>query len=222
MNLLAITASQNVGHIDWEPYIPMIFTRLLRSLDLPVCYKSMKSARNQTLWSSSVASKSHYTLKIIASTFNRQTDFMNYILFAVWIASVLSPKSSAQHYLSKFLGAVESYLHPANSGKWVHAISEVVVQLPKYLFDRLIYERYKPHPWKRSAPGSKIFIYLCNCENLMGKKNNIINSILNYRGASSHRKLFDIIRGIIQADRFTGHVFTHECYRYRKNFQAFS
>lgn len=57
MNLLAITASQNVGHIDWEPYIPMIFTRLLRSLDLPVCYKSMKSARNQTLWSSSVASK---------------------------------------------------------------------------------------------------------------------------------------------------------------------
>lgn len=57
MNLLAITASQNVGHIDWEPYIPMIFTRLLRSLDLPVCYKSMKSARNQTLWSSSVASE---------------------------------------------------------------------------------------------------------------------------------------------------------------------
>lgn len=57
MNLLALTASQNVGYIDWEPYIPMIFTRILRSLDLPVCYKSMKSARNQTLWSSSVASK---------------------------------------------------------------------------------------------------------------------------------------------------------------------
>lgn len=63
MNLLALTASQNVGHIDWEPYIPMIFTRILRSLDLPVCYKSMKSARNQTLWSSSVASNArlfHY------------------------------------------------------------------------------------------------------------------------------------------------------------------
>lgn len=57
MNLFAITASQNVGYIDWEPYIPMMFTRILRSLDLPVCYKNMKSARNQTLWSSSVACK---------------------------------------------------------------------------------------------------------------------------------------------------------------------
>lgn len=68
---------------------------------------------------------------------------------------MLSPKSSAQHYLSKFLGAVESYLHPANSGKWVGVISEVAVQLPKYLFDRLVYERYKPHPWKRAVPGKK-------------------------------------------------------------------
>lgn len=67
---------------------------------------------------------------------------------------MLSPKSSAQYYLSKFLGAVESYLHPANSGKWVGSISEVVVQLPKYLFDRLVYERYKPHPWKKAVPGN--------------------------------------------------------------------
>lgn len=71
---------------------------------------------------------------------------------------MLSPKSSAQYYLSKFLGAVESYLHPANSGKWVGSISEVVVQLPKYLFDRLVYERYKPHPWKRAVPGNGVHL----------------------------------------------------------------
>lgn len=65
---------------------------------------------------------------------------------------MLSPKSSAQHYLTKFLGAIESYLHPANSGKWLNVISEIVVQLPKYLFDRLIVERYKPHPWKKQTP----------------------------------------------------------------------
>lgn len=57
MNLIAVTACQNVGHIDWEPYIPMIFTRIMRSLDLPVCYKNTKSARNQSLWSSSIASE---------------------------------------------------------------------------------------------------------------------------------------------------------------------
>lgn len=71
MNLLALTASQNVGHIDWEPYIPMIFTRILRSLDLPVCYKSMKSARNQTLWSSSVASNSNLLFRFIISVLER-------------------------------------------------------------------------------------------------------------------------------------------------------
>lgn len=70
MNLIAITASQNVGQIDWEPYIPMIFTRILRSIDLPVCYKSMKSARNQNLWSSSVASKQNYHFFIYFLLFN--------------------------------------------------------------------------------------------------------------------------------------------------------
>lgn len=68
MNLIAVTASQNVGHIDWEPYIPMIFTRILRSIDLPVCYKNMKSARSQTLWSSSVASKQFF-FSINSATF---------------------------------------------------------------------------------------------------------------------------------------------------------
>lgn len=75
------------------------------------------------------------------------------IVVTVWIAYVLSPKSSAQQYLTKFMDAIESYLHPANSGKWLSVISEIVIQLPKYLFDRLIAERYKPHPWKRPTPG---------------------------------------------------------------------
>lgn len=74
-------------------------------------------------------------------------------MILVWIASVLSPKSSAQEYLAKFLGAIESYLHPANCGKWDYIISEIIVQTPKYLFDRLVVERYKPHPWKRPTPG---------------------------------------------------------------------
>lgn len=149
MNLIAVTACQNVGHIDWEPYIPMIFTRIMRSLDLPVCYKNTKSARNQSLWSSSIASMIFFC----SSNFVLLNYCPNFPpLNLVWIASVLSPKSSAQHYLTKFLGAIESYLHPANSGKWLNMISDIVIQLPKYLFDRLIVERYKPHPWKKQTP----------------------------------------------------------------------
>lgn len=54
--------------------------------------------------------------------------------------------------MNKLLGAIESYVHPANSGKWLTTISEIVVQMPKYLFDRLIAERYKPHPWRKPTP----------------------------------------------------------------------
>lgn len=56
MNKIAGLASENIGLIDWEPYIPVIFTRILRSLELPVCYKNTKSSRNQSLYPSSVAS----------------------------------------------------------------------------------------------------------------------------------------------------------------------
>lgn len=151
MNLIAITASQNVGQINWEPYIPMIFTRILRSLNLPVCYKNMKSGRNQSLWSSSIASNDFFKIRSSSRTIVILMQNI-YLIFLVWIASVLSPKSSAQEYLTKFLGAIESYLHPANCGKWDYIISEIIVQTPKYLFDRLVVERYKPHPWKRPTP----------------------------------------------------------------------
>lgn len=55
MNKIGALASENIGLIDWEPYIPVVFTRILRSLHLPVCYKNTKSSRNQCLFASSVA-----------------------------------------------------------------------------------------------------------------------------------------------------------------------
>lgn len=84
----------------------------------------------------------------------------NICLLIVWITSTLGPNTSCQKYLKQFLGAIESYLHPANSGKWVSAISEIIVQLPKFFFDRLIRERYKKHPWKMPVPGKCHYIFL--------------------------------------------------------------
>lgn len=55
MNLIAPTARNNIGKIDWEPYMATIFTRIMRSLELPVTYKNMTSSRNQNLSSSSTA-----------------------------------------------------------------------------------------------------------------------------------------------------------------------
>uniref|UniRef100_A0A6B2EKU9 Proteasome activator complex subunit 4 n=1 Tax=Phlebotomus kandelakii TaxID=1109342 RepID=A0A6B2EKU9_9DIPT len=125
MNLMASTSSHNIGRIDWEPYLPVMFTRILRSVDLPVVYKNIGSSRNQNLWASSVS---------------------------MWIVSILGPKSTGQKYLDKFMGTIESYLHPANSGKWVHYLSDILVQLVKYFEGRLIAERYRKPSWMRRVP----------------------------------------------------------------------
>lgn len=125
MNIIATMSSQTIGQIDWEPHIPIMFARILRSLDLPVCYKGIKVQRMPTMWSSSAA---------------------------LWIVSTLGPNSSTQANLTKFLVAIESYLHAANSGKWVITIGEVLVRLPKYFIDRLERERYRKVCWKKPIP----------------------------------------------------------------------
>lgn len=55
MNLIGPTARNNIGKIDWEPHMPIIFTRIMRALDLPVTYKNITSSRNQHLTLSSAA-----------------------------------------------------------------------------------------------------------------------------------------------------------------------
>nr|XP_029734187.1 proteasome activator complex subunit 4B isoform X2 [Aedes albopictus] len=122
MTIFATVGFKNIGYIDWEPYIPTMFARILRSIDFPVSYKSTKSSKLQGLAPQSIA---------------------------IWIVSVLGPKSSAQQYLNKFMATIESYLHPANMGKWVSMLGEILIQLPKYFFDRLILERYRKHPYRK-------------------------------------------------------------------------
>lgn len=54
MHIIAKVAAQNIGFIDWEPHISTMFARILRSIDLPVTYKGIKSAKKPNLWTSSI------------------------------------------------------------------------------------------------------------------------------------------------------------------------
>ncbi|KAG8123071.1 hypothetical protein E2320_018500 [Naja naja] len=45
VNLFARLATDNIGYINWDPYIPKIFTRILRSLNLPVGSNQMMVPR---------------------------------------------------------------------------------------------------------------------------------------------------------------------------------
>lgn len=45
MALMARLAKRNCGRIDWEPFMDVMFTRIMRSLKLPVLYKSSAPRR---------------------------------------------------------------------------------------------------------------------------------------------------------------------------------
>ena len=40
--LVTKLAYNNIGYIDWEPYIPLMFTRFVQSINFPVCYKKLR------------------------------------------------------------------------------------------------------------------------------------------------------------------------------------
>lgn len=55
MWLMANLASNNIGYIDWEPYIPIMFTRFLRSFNLPVNYKQYQAPKHHKMETSAIS-----------------------------------------------------------------------------------------------------------------------------------------------------------------------
>lgn len=86
--LMARLARCNIGYIDWEPYIPLMFTRFLRSLNLPVSYKNVQSSKHHKLDPSAIA---------------------------LWIVSVVvsqfKPLRSCYHFASASLLSLELLFH---------------------------------------------------------------------------------------------------------------
>ncbi|KZC11232.1 Proteasome activator complex subunit 4 [Dufourea novaeangliae] len=125
MYLMARLASHNIGYIDWEPHIPLMFTRFMKCLRLPVTY-------NQTQ--------------------RRKYHKIETCPMSIWIASVLGHGSSAQMYLEKFLKTIETYFHPANTGWWLDKLKELLIKLPYYFITRLHKERYPKPTWETPVP----------------------------------------------------------------------
>lgn len=125
--LFARLASENIGYIDWEQYIPTIFTRLLYSFNLP-------GSTNKT------------QVKIIINT-GIDTNAV-----VVWIVSMLGGKSSCQKHIAHFFKAVESYYHPSNNGRWMTRLQRLLHKLPTALVKRLNRERYPQRTWETPIP----------------------------------------------------------------------
>ncbi|XP_018011103.1 proteasome activator complex subunit 4A isoform X2 [Hyalella azteca] len=110
-------AWRNIGIIDWQKDLPLFFTKLLRSLGLPVGYRGM------------------------AGSGARHCDSTNVAMF---IVANLGGGSCCQEQLSRFIGVVESYLHPSNSGHWTSTILDIFCKITLYFNKRINREQRPP------------------------------------------------------------------------------
>ncbi|XP_035261773.1 proteasome activator complex subunit 4B isoform X1 [Anguilla anguilla] len=130
VNLFARLANDNIGYIDWDPYIPKIFTRFLRSLNLPVGASQLLVPRYLT---------NAYDIGHVA----------------LWISSMLGgPSKQAQKQLSGLFNSIATFFHPSNNGRWLMKLMKLLQRLPATVVRRLHRERYQCATWLPAVPDS--------------------------------------------------------------------
>ncbi|XP_052006994.1 proteasome activator complex subunit 4A-like isoform X1 [Xyrauchen texanus] len=130
VNLFARLANDNIGYIDWDPYIPKIFTRILRSLNLPVGSSQMLVSRYLT---------NAYDISHVV----------------IWISALLGgPSKQTQTQLSGLFNSIASFFHPSNHGRWLMKLMKLIQRLPASVVRRLHRERYQTPSWLSPVPKS--------------------------------------------------------------------
>ncbi|XP_020294665.1 proteasome activator complex subunit 4A-like, partial [Pseudomyrmex gracilis] len=123
--LMGRLARDNIGYIDWNPHLPVMFSRFIRYLNLPVMYKNVSDNRKSTFRIAPIS---------------------------WWIVGALGNGSDAQKYLNKFLKTIETYIYPANYKRWTKKLTKFLSILTDEFLIRLRKERYNNPTWETSIP----------------------------------------------------------------------
>uniref|UniRef100_A0A4W6FG58 Uncharacterized protein n=1 Tax=Lates calcarifer TaxID=8187 RepID=A0A4W6FG58_LATCA len=128
VNLFARLANDNIGYVDWTPYIPTIFTRILRSLNLPVGVSQIVAPRYLT----------------------NSYDIGHLVL---WITALLGgPGNPAQKELTCLFNSIASFYHPSNHGRWQSRLMRLLQRLPASVVRRVHRERHAAPSWITLVP----------------------------------------------------------------------
>lgn len=91
MWIMTSIARFQIGHIDWDPYVPTMFVRFQRTLQLPVTFKQRQLGKQHKIDTSAIA---------------------------IWIICALNGNNNtAFFHFEKLMQSIESYYHPANIGR---------------------------------------------------------------------------------------------------------
>ncbi|CAF4504295.1 unnamed protein product, partial [Rotaria socialis] len=124
INIFSFVAWCNIGYIDWEPWMPKIFTRILKSFSLPVANVHV-SSRVQ-----------NYSISITAT----------------WIVAMMGNGSSCLQYLTDLFTAIKSFYHPSNTGEFQQDLVSFLSKLSQAFVDRLHLERKADSVWHFNPP----------------------------------------------------------------------
>ncbi|XP_061562704.1 LOW QUALITY PROTEIN: proteasome activator complex subunit 4B-like [Phycodurus eques] len=131
VNLFARLANDNIGYVDWTSYVPTIFTRILRSLNLPVGVSHMVALRYLT----------------------NSYDIGHLVL---WITALLGgPGNPAQKQLTCLFNSIASFYHPSNHGRWQSRLMRLLQRLPASVVRRAHRERHAVPSWITAVPESQ-------------------------------------------------------------------
>ncbi|XP_024018767.1 proteasome activator subunit 4 [Morus notabilis] len=119
---------KNYNHIDWEPFLLMLFTRYLNMFEVPVANGSgsypfsVDVPRNTRFLFSN---KTMTPAKAIAKS----------------IVFLLKPGGSTQEHFEKLVNLLEQYYHPSNGGRWTYSLERFLLHLVISFQKRLQHEQ---------------------------------------------------------------------------------
>ncbi|XP_015766712.1 PREDICTED: proteasome activator complex subunit 4-like [Acropora digitifera] len=126
LKLFSRLARDNIGFVDWTPYLPTLFSRILHTFNLPV--------------GSSTSFSSHKDYSSIISS------------YVVWTVNTMHHSSATQDHLNKLFRALESFYHPSNNGRYTGKLQRFLYNLPKEMIKRLHREKFPKKSWETPIP----------------------------------------------------------------------
>ncbi|CAF0754546.1 unnamed protein product [Rotaria sp. Silwood1] len=126
INIFSFVAWCNIGYVEWEPWLPKIFTRILKNFSLPVANVQVSS----------------------------QTQNYSISITATWIVAMMGNGSSCLQYLKDLFTAIKSFYHPSNTGDFQQDLVSFLSKLSQAFLDRVHLERKSNPVWHFNPPSS--------------------------------------------------------------------
>ena len=126
--LFSRVAHDSIGLVDWSPWIPKIFTHLIKSFGLQGGTHKVQIKRNYTVFD------------------------VNAVV--LWIVSMFGGENDeiVISHVESLFKSLESFYHPSNIGTWNLKLAQLLAKLPATFIRRLHRERYKKLNWERPIP----------------------------------------------------------------------